>query len=80
MDHVYESLYEWLNCYIDTFADDWQRYKANYQKLSDSSYYADVAAIVKALNCLAEFAGYDKINTNFILQVKVDELEGGLIG
>ena len=80
MDHVYESLYEWLECYLDTFANDWQRHKANYHKSSDSTYYPDVVAIVKALNCLAPAAGYDKINTNFILQVKVDELEGGLIG
>ena len=63
MDHVYESLESWLNIYRDIFLDDWKTGKANgkYHKYSDSPCYQDYAAIVKALNCLAPAAGYDRI-------------------
>lgn len=64
MDHAYEALISWYDIYLDQFMEDWFDSKAQgrYYKYSDCPSYQYVSAIVKALNCLAELAGCEKID------------------
>lgn len=63
MDHVWESLNDWLGTYLHAFSDDWKRNsdRLHYKRYSDSCYFADVQAICKAMNAVADLSGCPKM-------------------
>lgn len=60
MDHALDSLQPFYDAALQQFMD--AQKEDNYKKFSDNPFYFEVTALIKSMNILREYMGWEKIS------------------